>query len=268
MDGRFDDDKSLLFTYGQVTPTALAPAGGTTATGSTSGSSTSVTLSAANTNVVAGMYVSGTGVPANTYVASVQSGTAITLNNAVSLSSVALTFAGATTKALFSIRIAPSVDTGIADFFGRRELINRMQLVFKTLDISLLGTTSGNVFVQAILNGVPFNPTANTYATWTNPVRNAVSSPTSSLGQIADFAGGNYIIQGGETTGGFFVSTTGSNEINTLRDLGNAITGNGTLYSNNNIYPDGPDVLTIVVTNVGTTAQSVLGRVAWTEAQA
>ena len=268
MDGRFDDDKSLLFTYGQVTPTALAPAGGTTATGSTSGSSTSVTLSAANTNVVAGMYVSGTGVPANTYVASVQSGTAITLNNAVSLSSAALTFAGATTKALFSIRIAPSVDTGIADFFGRRELINRMQLVFKTLDISLLGTTSGNVFVQAILNGVPFNPTANTYATWTNPVRNAVSSPTSSLGQIADFAGGNYIIQGGETTGGFFVSTTGSNEINTLRDLGNAITGNGTLYSNNNIYPDGPDVLTIVVTNVGTTAQSVLGRVAWTEAQA
>jgi len=268
MDGRFDDDKSLLFTYGQVTPTVLAPAGGTTATGSTSGSSTSVTLSAANTNVVAGMYVSGTGVPANTYVASVQSGTAITLNNAVSLSSAALTFAGATTKALFSIRISPSVDTGIADFFGRRELINRMQLVFKTLDISLLGTTSGNVFVQAILNGVPFNPTANTYATWTNPVRNAVSSPTSSLGQIADFAGGNYIIQGGETTGGFFVSTTGSNEINTLRDLGNAITGNGTLYSNNNIYPDGPDVLTIVVTNVGTTAQSVLGRVAWTEAQA
>jgi hypothetical protein len=268
MDGRFDDDKSLLFTYGQTTATALAPALGTTATGSTSGSSTSVTLSAANTNVVAGMYVSGTGVAVNTYVASVQSSTAITLNNAVSLSSVALTFSGATTKALFSIRIAPSVDTGIADFFGRRELINRMQLVFKTLDISLLGTTSGNVFVQAILNGVPYNPTGSTYSTWTNPVRNAVSSPTSSLAQIADFAGGNYIIQGGETTGGFFVSTTGSNDIGTLRDLGNAVIGNGTLYSNSNIYPDGPDVLTIVVTNVGNASQSVLGRVAWTEAQA
>lgn len=31
---------------------------------------------------------------------------------------------------------------------------------------------------------------------------------------------------------------------------------------------DGPDTLTIVVTNVGTTAQSVLGRISWTEAQA
>ena len=268
MDGRFDDDKSLLFTYGQVTPTTLAPSGGTTATGSTSGASASVTLSASNTNIVAGMYVSGTGVPANTYVASVQSGTAITLNNSVTLSSVALTFTGATTKALFSIRIAPSVDTGVADFFGRRELINRMQLVFKTLDISLLGTTSGNVFVQALLNGAPYNPTGLVNTNWTNPVRNAVSSPTSSLAQIADYAGGNYIVQGGETTGGFFVSTTGSNDISTLRDLGNAIVGNGTLYSNNNVYPDGPDVLTIVVTNVGITSQSVLGRVAWTEAQA
>ena len=37
MDGKYDDDKSLNFTYGQTVPTQLAPLAGTTATGTTSG---------------------------------------------------------------------------------------------------------------------------------------------------------------------------------------------------------------------------------------
>ena len=65
------------------------------------------------------MLVTGAGVPANTYVASVTSGTAIVLTQAVTLSSVALTFTGSQ-KALFSIRIAPSVDNGIPSIFGAR----------------------------------------------------------------------------------------------------------------------------------------------------
>ena len=62
MDGRFDDDKSLVFTYGQTGITTLAAAG-----------------------------------------------------NAGS------------TRALISIRVAPSVDNGTASSFGSRELTNRMQ---------------------------------------------------------------------------------------------------------------------------------------------
>jgi hypothetical protein len=269
MDGRFDDDKSLLFTYGQTTPTLLAPSSGTTATGTASASAT-VTLGATNTNIVPGMYVvdAGTAVPRGTYVVSVTSPTVVVLSQAVTLSATALTFYGAATKALMSIRIAPSVDNGFSAAFGARELLNKMQLQTKALDISLLGA-SGNVLVQAYLNGVPFNPTGtNTSTVWTNAVRNAVLTPNSSLAQIADYAGGNVIMQGGEVTGGFFTNSTGSIDLSQVRDLGNAVLAGGSAYANTQVYPDGPDTLTIVVTNVGTTAQSVLGRISWTEAQA
>jgi len=271
MDGKFDDDKSLLFTYGQTTATQIAAVGGTTATGNAT-ASTAVTLTTANANIVPGMIVSGTGVPDGTYVTAVTSTTAITLNASVTLSNVALTFTGASSKALFSIRIAPSVDSGITAPLGGRELINRMQLILKALDISLLNTTTGNVLVQAFLNAVPnANPGSSSILTntlWTNAVKNAVLTPNSSLAQIADYAGGNVGVTGGEVTGGFFTNATGSIDLTGVRDLGNSILGGGGTYANNGIYPDGPDTLTIVVTNISTTPVSVLGRLSWTEAQA
>ena len=265
MDGRYDDDKSLLFTYGQNSPTTIAPINSnTTATGSAT-ASTNVTLSASNTNIIAGMLVTGAGVPANTYVASVTSGTAIVLTQAVTLSSVALTFSGAQ-KALFSIRIAPSVDNGIPSIFGARELTNRMQLILRALDITT-SSSPANILVTAVLNGVVTTATA-----WTNAVGNVIGRANSSLAQIADYAtsgGGVTGITGGENTGGFFTNSTTSIDLSNVRDLGNAILGGGTsLYSNATIYPDGPDVLTIMVTNVGTAAVNVLGRISWTEAQA
>ena len=289
MDGGFDDDKSLLFTYGQINPVI---------------------------------------VPANA------------------------------TRNLFSIRIAPSVDNGVGAGFGQRELINRMQLVLRTLDITtptagaqilvkaqlnstsfagsqlVLGQSVGttitassavatgsvityttsathglNVGQQVVLTGFSstgFNiagviasiPSGTTftvnntlaastatgtgtvlaYANWTNAVGNVYGTQTSSLAQIADYApgtsgsNGSFVTTGGETTGGFFVNTTGTSDISKVRDLGNAILGGGGVgslaYSNSGIYPDGPDVLTITVTNVTSSPLTVQGRISWTEAQA
>ena len=270
MDGRFDDDKSLLFTYGQTLGTQLAPAVSFTAVGTASASAT-VTLGAANTNIVPGMYVAdfaGTAVPRNTYVTAVNSSTSITLSNAVTITSATLTFWGASTKALMSIRVAPSVDSGVVGNFGTREIVNRMQLILKALDLTLTGTTTGNVLVLAYLNGKVFNPTANVNALWKNAVNNATLIPNSSLAQIVDYAGGNYTIQGGEATGGFFTNSTGQVDLSQVRDLGNSILGGGMPYGNTMVYPDGPDVLTIVVSNVGTTAQTVQARLSWSEAQA
>ena len=189
MDGRFDDDKSLLFTYGMVAGVAI-----------------------------------GAGLSA----------------------------------ALFSIRVAPSVDNGRADAFGNRELINRLQLVLRTLDISM--QAAGNLLVTAVLNGKPSKSTA-----WAS-----LQAPTSSLAQIAlhSQSGSLTTISGGEVTGGFFVGSTGSVDLGNVRDLGNAILGGGAANADAGIYPDGPDTLTIVVTNVGTASSTVLGRIGWTEAQA
>ena len=195
MDGRFDDDKSLVFTYGQATNTSIA-----------SGAS----------------------------------------------------------RALFSIRIAPSVDSGIAAAFGAREITNRMQLTLKTLDVSIVGIQTANVLVRAYINAIPSSATA-----WTNVVNNATGVVNSSLAQIADYGGGSTVVVGGEVTGGFFVSGTGSIDISNVRDLGNSVLGGGGTNANTQIYPDGPDVLTIVATNYtpGTTV-SLSGRIGWTEAQA
>lgn len=192
MDGRFDDDKSLLFTYGQTTFTSI-----------TSGA----------------------------------------------------------TRALMSIRVAPSVDNGISAAFGSRELINRMQLVLRALDVATR-TASATMLVTANLNGTPSSAT-----NWL-PTSNIAGVVNSSLAQIADYAAGSTTVSGGETTGGFFVAATGSTDLGLVRDLGNSILGGGGATANTGIYPDGPDILTISVTNLGAATIEVLGRLSWTEAQA
>ena len=198
MDGRFDDDKSLLFTYGQKSATTIAPG---------------------------------------------------------------------FQKALFSIRVAPSVDNGVPAIFGARELINRMQLVLRALDITTRAATS-NLLVTAVLNGTP---TSIGSTVWTNVIQGVSTEFNSSLCQIADYStgGGNANVSGGEVTGGFFVNSTTSLSLENVRDLGNAILGGGTTLPTQAIYPDGPDVLTIVVRNLAASGdQAVFGRLSWTEAQA
>lgn len=198
MDGRFDDDKSLVFTYGQRVPTIIT-------------------------------------------------------SNAE--------------RALFSIRVAPSVDNGQSAAFGARELINRMQLTLRSLDLSLspvgVVTSYSNVLVRAYLNATPSTATA-----WTNAVGNVSSLVNSSLAQIADFSSATTIVSGGEVTAGFFTNATTSIDLTNVRDLGNSILGGGGANANAQIYPDGPDVLTITATNVGPTPVQVFGRISWTEAQA
>jgi hypothetical protein len=198
MDGRYDDDKSLLFTYGQRSFVTV-PAGAT--------------------------------------------------------------------RALMSIRVSPSADNGVAAAFGARELVNRMQLILRALDVTT-NTANSTLLVSAILNGTP---TTIGSTTWKNVVQGSVTEFNSSLSQIADYSTGGAAttVVGGEVTGGFFVNGTTSVSLETVRDLGNAILGGGGTLPNTNIYPDGPDVLTITVTNLNaSTAATVLGRLSWTEAQA
>jgi hypothetical protein len=196
MDGRFDDDKSLVFTYGQTGVSTVAPNG---------------------------------------------------------------------TRALFSIRVSPSVDNGVSAAFGARELINRMQLTLRALDITT-STSNANLLVQAFLNATPSSATG-----WTNAVGNISSRINSSLAQIADYSGPTTTtVTGGEVTAGFFVGTgANSIDLSQVRDLGNSILGGGGTRANSEIYPDGPDTLTIVVTNLSTSSPAnVFGRLSWTEAQA
>jgi hypothetical protein len=132
-----------------------------------------------------------------------------------------------------------------------------MQLALNSLGVY----ANGNFLVTLILNGQ-----LNAADTWINV-------GGSSLSQVV-FHTAARTIAGGETIGGFYVNSTGTSfasstlDLSKTRDMGNSILGGGTTTTNTQFYPDGPDMLTIMVRNVGAAAGSVFGRLSWTEAQA
>jgi hypothetical protein len=154
-------------------------------------------------------------------------------------------------NAIISLRSGPSVDNGAISTFGQRELVNRMQLKLNSLGV----TTNGAFFVRVILNGrfVTNTPTFNNVG-------------GSSLSQVAYHPTGTQIT-GGETLFAFYTDQGGGGanysvsnfDLVQVRDLGNSIMGGGAsnslnLFSTGNahqgVYPDGPDIITVVASNV------------------
>jgi hypothetical protein len=164
------------------------------------------------------------------------------------------------TVPLISIRIAPAVDNGLTSVLGAREIVNRMQLTLRSMGCQTTGTNM--VFLISLrLNG---RVSAGTFA--------AVGG--SSLAQVAYHTTGT-TIAGGENVFAFYTNTPGvtAQDLTFVRDIGNSILGGGTTNtcpnSALNLYPDGPDILTICATNItATTTNSINARISWTEAQA
>jgi hypothetical protein len=163
---------------------------------------------------------------------------------------------------LISVRLAPSVDSGIVGNTGHRDIINRMQL---TLDsVGLL--TTHDMEVKLLLNGQLNN------VNWSN---SGVPSLTQILAHQAydtiangttvfTFrAAGNPPDSSGKRTASAFAA-----DISKLLSLGNCILGG------DGVYPDGPDILTIAVSPLNTTGVtvnspiSISARVSWSESQA
>lgn len=164
-------------------------------------------------------------------------------------------------SALQSFRIAPSVSAGVSGAtLGTREIINRMQMVLRQLDL----LSGGAFLIQVVLNG----QIANATPTWT-------SVGGSSLVQYINHTA-NTAVTGGEVifaaftnaSGGASTFTTTSLDLPLVRDLGNSILGGGTSNPTTSPYPDGPDVVTIVARNIGTPFAPIFSRLSWTEAQA
>jgi len=173
-----------------------------------------------------------------------------------------LNVGGNATNALISLRIGPAVDSGIIGLMGTKEVINRMQL--KLSGIRIL--SAGIFRVSAFLNGFPGSGTFS-------------SLGGSSLCQIAYHAAATSF-SGGEAIYTFYTNNSGGatnltlteEDLTLVRDLGNAILGGGTSNtvptSQSGLYPDGPDVLTLVATNLTATAANITALLSWKEAQA
>jgi hypothetical protein len=171
-----------------------------------------------------------------------------------------LSVAAGATNCLLSIRLAPSVSDGISGVLGNREILNRMQLVLRQVGM----VSDGRFLIQLFLNGVPSG------GTFVQPTANP-----SSLAQVAIHTA-TTTISGGEAIFAFYTEGAGGGtwattfrDTNLVRDLGNSILGGATTNSVNvNAYPDGPDILTVVATNLEGSSRNIGARIGWTEAQA
>ena len=161
---------------------------------------------------------------------------------------------------LISIRLAPSVDTNTPGFLGEREIINRMQLILNEVDIL---TTHGCI-VELRLNGRLDN---NDWQRVSNP----------SLSQLI-FHNVTDTIDGGTIVFSFNAEGSSSSTrapVLTSRLLSEVATLGNSILGGDNIFPDGPDVLTVIARlreDVSTVTASnplqLQGRISWAESQA
>jgi len=284
MDGTFDDDKAYLFSSSS-NPFAFTNGASTTVTSTGNTTFEQITLNNSRVFVYAipvseqdassttvGSLIrdpSNTNIPEGTYVAQVivngasskiyasYPGTAGDPDDATINSGTVFTL-GETTLIdltrpipLVSLRLAPSVDSGVTGAVGERDIINRMQLTLRRAGI----TTNQDLEAFVILNGLPSNLDFE-----------KVQSP--SLSEIIRHDAGD-LIQQGTVVYSTKVSVGSLDiELGELIDMGNSILGG------DSIFPSGPDLITIAIqpqdtsTISGTSPLFVSGKITWTESQA
>ena len=170
-------------------------------------------------------------------------------------SNLGLNIAAGGDKTAFFLRLAPSVSNSISGDLGDRDLVNRSQLLLQKLQIQ----SDKSVQVYGILN--PGNIDAGNL-TW-QTVNQA------SLGSQPSFAQVSVSSSTTATPGEQIFSTLGQPngfaeiDLSSLKELSNSAIGG---YNN---FPDGPDVLAIVVNNLDSSnAATVNLNLFWSEAQA
>ena len=163
---------------------------------------------------------------------------------------------------LISIRLSPSCDNNLIGAVGERDIINRMQLKMQEMGISV----SHDCRISVILNGKLSN------LEYSN-----VGAP--SLSQYIAHTGGDTVSDGitiyqfrasGGSIGANGERTVASQtfDLSSLIDLGNSILGG------DNVFPDGPDIITIAASVLDTTTVNqtspfqVSSRISWAESQA
>lgn len=246
---------------------------------------TKVALNQGPTAVVGGIVVENTmyngtfnvvSVGANTITYTISSSVTQPTSIITPTGTVLQTFGSvATPRPLISIRIAPSADNGIGRNYGVRELINTMQLQLSSIGI----LASGTFLIQGFFNPASFPTGVNVPSDW-----ESIRVGGGSLAQVIyhDNTGTSGVtvtspittITGGDQAFAFYTDNGGGNnlsatnfDLSKVRDLGTSIlSGNGNSTAPG--FPNGPDILTIVATNLGLTSAQISARLSWTEAQA
>ena len=157
-------------------------------------------------------------------------------------------------KTVMFIRLAPSVSNSISGALGERELVNRATVLMQKLQYQ----SDQPLQIYGILN--PLNILASSLS-WQAVNQVSLGSQPS----FAEVAGVNSTVA---DPGEQIFSALGSNagveelDLSRLKEISNSVIGG------DDTFPDGPDVLAIVVKNLGTSAATVNTNLFWSEAQA
>ena len=152
---------------------------------------------------------------------------------------------------LISVRLAPSVDSGLTGALGEREIINRMQLALQQASV----TSNQDIELFLIQNALP-------------SVLGYQKAPRPSLSEIIKHDAGDELLDGitiFSTKSSAGSITVGLDE---LLEIGNSILGG------DGIFPAGPDLLTLAIQPQQVTGIDfnnpfiVTGKISWSESQA
>jgi len=157
---------------------------------------------------------------------------------------------------IVSIRLAPSVDNGIGRPFGVRNLINRSAVILQQIGVITTGIFEISVRINSettlFLNEDNWETVGN--GSITQYLDHSV------VGTFPLPDAGDQVFSFFSEQGDSRFSVTERN-IGQIRELGNSILGG------NNIYPDGPDILTINARNLTGRTEAMFARISWTESQ-
>ena len=158
---------------------------------------------------------------------------------------------GASYQPLLSVRLSPSVSSGLTGKLGDRDVINRMQLRMKEIAVSTTQLVDVKLLINPRLNNLNF--TAVVAPSLTQIIQHTGNDTVSGGTQIYNFRAA------GGASGGDLATSVNIDE---LFELSNSILGG------DSVFPDGPDILTVAVSRLtGNTTQSS-AKLTWTEAQA
>jgi hypothetical protein len=152
---------------------------------------------------------------------------------------------------LISLRLSPSVSSGLTGALGDRDVINRMQLRLQEVGVSATQLVDVKLLINARLNNLNFQGVDS--PSLTQVVEHTAADTVSGGVQVYNFRA-----EGG--TGGSEAATTVA--VQDLFELSNSILGG------NSIFPDGPDILTIAVSRLTGSDTLTSAKLTWTEAQA
>ena len=152
---------------------------------------------------------------------------------------------------LISLRLSPSVSSGLTGKLGDRDVINRMQLRLKEIGISSTQLLDVKVLLNPRLNNLNFQ---------------GVDSP--SLTQIVEHTSADTVSGGVQVYNFRAAGGTGGSEATTTVDVSSLFELSNSILGGDSVYPDGPDIITIAVSRLTGTSTLASAKLSWAEAQA